>query len=175
MPKKLTNKEIEDSQILSTAKVDEIIEKENSGIPLHNNEKLWFKNIPAIRKAGLSFAMTDEEVEEYAKCKLSIHYFSENFAKIKLEDGSIGNMKLREYQKEILNLYTKNRYSILMASRQTGKCNSFSTKVLCKNEDSNETITTYLFELYYNTIKQQRPLTLLEKTKLFLYRLYVKI
>lgn len=107
--------------VLTTEMVEEIGEKENLGKMLKRHERLWFSNIRGVRRAGVTFAMTDEEVEEYVKCKLSVHYFAEKYCKIKLEDGTIGNMKLREYQKEIINLYTRNRYSILMASRQTGK------------------------------------------------------
>ena len=174
MPK-ISEKSIENSPILSTKKVDEIMEKENLGIPLHRHEKLWFKNMPGVRKAGLNFALTNNEIEEYAKSKLSIHYFAENFCKIKLETGIIGKMTLREYQKDIIDLYTRNRYSILMASRQTGKCSSFDSEVLLLDEETNETYSIPFFEFYYQLIRENKPLTFLEKSKLFLYRLYIKI
>jgi hypothetical protein len=50
-----------------------------------------------------------------------IHYFAEKYCKIKREDGSIGAMKLRDYQKEVIDLYMDNRFSILCGSRQIGK------------------------------------------------------
>jgi hypothetical protein len=112
---------IDNSHILSTEKVKEIQEKERLALPLKLNERLWFKNNPGVRKAGLRFATTQIELNEYLKCKLSVYYFAEHYCKIKLEDGSIGQMKLREYQKDIIKLYTESRYSILMASRQSGK------------------------------------------------------
>jgi len=171
---KISKEKIDNTRILTAEKVNEITEKENMGLPLHRDEKLWFKNITGVRKAGLSYAMSNDEVDEYAKCKLSIHYFAEKYAKIKLEDGTIDNMKLRDYQSEIIDLYTKNRYSILMASRQTGKCNSFSTNVLVLDEKSNKKFKVPFFELYYSVIRLKRKLIFLEKTKLFLYRLYMK-
>ena len=84
-------------------------------------------------------------------------------------------MKLRDYQKDIIDLYTKNRFSILMASRQTGKCNSFSTRVLVLNEETKDTYSIPFYELYYDIIRQERRLSILEKSKIFLYRLYMKL
>lgn len=161
--------------VLTTEIVKDIENRENLGKILKRYEKLWFSNIKGIRKAGLTFAFTDEEFEEYVKCKMSVHYFAEKYCKIKLEDGTIGHMTLRDYQKDIINLYTKNRYSILMASRQTGKCNSFSTNVLLLDEETKVVYEVPFFEVYYNTIRQDRHLKFLEKVKIFLYRLYVKL
>jgi len=161
--------------VLTTEIVKDIEERENLGKILKRYEKLWFSNYKGIRKAGITFAFTDEEFEEYVKCKMSVHYFAEKYCKIKLDDGTIGNMTLRDYQKDIINLYTKNRYSILMASRQTGKCNSFSTNVLLLDEETKVVYEVPFFEVYYNTIQQDRQLKFLEKVKIFLYRLYVKL
>ncbi len=161
--------------ILNTELVKDIEERENLGRRLKNYEKLWFSNLKGIRKANLTFAFTDEEIDEYVKCKLSVHYFAEKYCKIKLEDGTIGHMKLRDYQKKIIDLYTKNRYSILMASRQTGKCNSFNVKVLVLDEVTNDKYEIPFFEVYYNTIQLERKLKFLEKIKMFLYMTYVKL
>ncbi len=161
--------------VLTTDVVKDIEYRENLGKLLKRYEKLWFSNLKGIRKANLTFAFSDDEFEEYIKCKMSVHYFAEKYCKIKLEDGTIGHMKLRNYQRKIIDLYTKNRYSILMASRQTGKCNSFNIKVLLHDEEKNDIYEVPFFELYYNTIQQDRKLNFLEKMKIFLYRLYMKL
>jgi len=116
--------------ILTSEIVKDIEYRENLGKLLKRYEKLWFSNLKGIKKAGLTFAFTDDEFEEYIKCKLSVHYFAEKYCKIKLEDGTIGHMTLRDYQRKIIDLYTKNRYSILMASRQTGKTVSAAIVIL---------------------------------------------
>ena len=164
-----------DSLIITSKKVKEIKRKENLGEKLKLHEKLWFSNIREVRKANIAFAMTDTEVKEYAKCKMSVHYFAQKYCQIKREDGSIGPMTLRDYQKDIIDLYTQNRFSILMASRQTGKCNSFNTKLLILNEDTKDLYSVPFYELYYDIVRQERKLTLLEKLKILLYRLYMKI
>lgn len=116
--------------ILTTEIIKDIEARENLGKILKRYEKIWFSNLRGIRKANLVFAMTDMEFEEYIKCKINIHYFAENYCQIKREDGSIGPMTLRDYQKDIIDLYTKNPRSILMASRQTGKTVSAAIVIL---------------------------------------------
>jgi hypothetical protein len=116
--------------ILTSEIVEEIEQRDNLGKILKRYEKIWFSNLKGIRKPNLTFAMSDSEFEEYIKCKINIHYFADNYCKIKLEDGSIGQMKLREYQKDIIDLYTKNSRCILMASRQVGKTVSAAIAIL---------------------------------------------
>lgn len=130
MAKKDEPRKLEDSLAMTTKKVEEIQHKENMGEPLKRHERLWFKGIKQVRKANIAFAMTKEEIQEYGKCKLSVHYFAQKYCHIKREDGSIGNIRLRDYQRDIIDLYTKNRFSILMASRQTGKTVSASIVLL---------------------------------------------
>ena len=110
-----------DEFVLTTEIIKNIEERENLGKILKRYERIWFQNLRGIKKPNLIFAYTEDEVEEYIKCKISIHYFAEKYCQIKREDGTIGPMKLRDYQKDIIDLYTKNPRSILMASRQTGK------------------------------------------------------
>lgn len=165
-----------ESYIMTTKKVEEIMEKEKLAHPLKLHERLWFrgKDNFGVRKKGVKFAMTQEESEEYTKCYLSIYYFAENYCKIKLEDGTVGQMKLRDYQKDIIKLYTENRYSILMASRQIGKCFSFNGKLRIKDFE-NQTYDINIGKLYYQTLSKYRKLTKYEKTKMFLYSLLDKL
>lgn len=112
---------IEESYVLTTEITEDITSRANRGYKLKQNERLWFENKNGIRRPNLKFAMTKKEVDEYTKCKVSVHYFADNYCQIKRDDGSIGPMKLRDYQKEILSLYVDNPRSILNASRQVGK------------------------------------------------------
>lgn len=159
------------NNVITTKIVEEIKYKENMGMKLKKHEKLWFTNIHGIRKANITFAMTPEEVQEYFKSKISVHHFAQEYCQIKREDGTIGKMTLRDYQKDIIDLYTKNRFSILMASRQTGKCNSFCVKVCCKTTNGDAIIKT-LGELYFEELKKERKLTIYEKMKYILYNYY---
>ena len=169
----LKESEIRDKyiNILTTKKVEEILERQNHGEKLHITEKFWFGKEMSTRRANLQFAATKKEIDEYTKCKLNIFYFAEKYCKIKREDGTTGPMILRDFQKQIMNLFMKNNYSILMASRQTGKCNSLIVKVLIKDLNLNLTFKTTLGELYYSIVKTERKLTFIENIKLFLYKI----
>ena len=152
----------EEAAIITTQKVEEIMYKEEHALKLSRGEKLWFNGQIGVRRRGIKFAMTPEELDEYIKSKLSIYYFAEHYCKIKREDGTVGKMTLRDYQEDILKLYTENRYSILMASRQVGKCMSFTTRVLCKNNTTGEIFNTTIGELYYAELIKYRKLNFLE-------------
>jgi len=117
-------------QIIFTSKfVDEITNRINDGIIVKRYENPWLKGEVGIKRTGIAFKMTDEEQSEYVKCALDIHYFTEKYCKVKREDGSVGSIELRDFQKDILDLYS-NRFSILMAARQSGKTITSSIFIL---------------------------------------------
>jgi len=116
--------------VMTTKRVEEILSKQNLGEKISLHEKIWFNNEPGVRKAKIKFAPTKHELDEYTKCKLNIHYFAEKYCKIKREDGSVGPMVLRDYQKKMIDLMFNNNYSILMCSRQTGKTISAAITIL---------------------------------------------
>ena len=107
--------------VFDTQLVEEITNKINDGVVVKRFQNPWFQNEVGVRRAGITFRLSDEEIQEYIKCKLDIQYFAEKYCRIKTEDGSVQNIKLRDYQRNILDLYTKNRFSILCGSRQIGK------------------------------------------------------
>lgn len=116
--------------IFTTKLVDEATERINDGVVVKRYQNPWLKSEIGIKRSGISFKMTTEEQEEYVRCALDIHYFTEKYCKVKTEDGSIDNIVLRDYQKEILDNFVNNRFNILMASRQVGKTISSSIFML---------------------------------------------
>jgi len=118
--------------VFTTDKVKKITKQLADGFQIPREMNPWWSGEVGVRKAGLTFSLTEEELAEYWKCAVDVHHFAENYCKIKTEDGSVKNIKLRDYQKDILDLYDDNRFSILMASRQVGKCISFKTKVIVR-------------------------------------------
>lgn len=107
--------------VFTSELVEKTTQRINDGEKVQRFENPWFQSEIGVRRAGITFKLSDYEIQEYIRCKLDIHYFAEKYCKVKTEDGSIQNIKLRDYQKDILDLYTKNRFSILMGSRQIGK------------------------------------------------------
>lgn len=126
------NEEFEKQMIFTTKLVDESSDKLNDGIVIKRYQNPWLKSEVGIRRSGLAFKMTGDEQSEYIKCALDVHYFVEKYCKVKREDGSIGNILLRDYQKEILDNFVNSRFNILMASRQVGKTISSAIFMLHK-------------------------------------------
>lgn len=161
--KNQTIKEENKKFVFTSKNIEEITEQISDGIVIKRYMNPWFSNEVGVRRSGISFGITSDEFQEYLKCADSVHYFAEKYCKIKREDGTIGPIKLRDYQKDILELY-KNPRVILCASRQSGKCSTFNTLIQIK-EDRYERIGI----VYYNIISKYRKLTFLEKIKIKLY------
>jgi hypothetical protein len=126
-------KEQQEKQMIFTTKlVDESTDKINDGIVIKRYQNPWLKSEVGLRRSGVTFKMTPDEQQEYVRCALDVHYFVEKYCKVKREDGSIGNILLRDYQKEILDNFVNSRFNILMASRQVGKTISSAIFMLHK-------------------------------------------
>lgn len=126
--------------VFTTKLVDEATDNINDGIVIKRYQNPWFKSEVGIRRSGVTFRMTSDEQEEYVRCALDIHYFTEKYCKVKTEDGSISHIKLRDYQGEIMDNFVNNRFNILMASRQVGKTISasiFMLHTILFNNDKN--------------------------------------
>jgi hypothetical protein len=116
--------------IWNSRMIEEAAEKINNGFVLSRIENPFYENTIGLRKSGLTFRMTSAEIDEYVKCKMDVHYFAEKYCWVKGEKGEPVKLKLRDYQKEILDNFFNNRFNILMASRQTGKTISSSIMML---------------------------------------------
>lgn len=107
------------------------------GNPYHEKET-------GMRAGDVLYEMSEEEMEEYKKCKNDIVYFALKYCKIKDEYGRYDNIKkLRPYQEKFLRLYEDgdiNRFIVYMASRQIGKSvmsGIIINHFLCFNYDKN--------------------------------------
>lgn len=83
-----------------------------------------------LRKASLAFDYTPDEIEIIGICTEDIYFFSDNFGKLKDEDKGWVNIKLRDYQKNLMNFYDDNRWNIVMFPRQSGKTTTTIMKIV---------------------------------------------
>lgn len=114
--------------IWTTNLILESIEKINNGFVLPRLDNPFYDKVVGLRNSGIKFKMSEDEKSEYIKCALDIHYFSEKYCYVKGDDGQPVIIELRDYQQEILDNFSNNRFNILMASRQVGKtvCSSIT-------------------------------------------------
>ena len=152
--------------VWTTKKVEEAKKKLDEGYQLHNSEIPYFEKTPGLRKAGVTFKFSKEELDEYTKCKLDIKYFANNYCFIKSEDGSFKVMRLRDYQYDILDLYDDNKYSILMASRQVGKCFEYNTPLVIYNKKLKVYKNMKFFQFLF---KIKRDKTVYDYSKYLIY------
>lgn len=90
-----------------------------------------------LRKGGLNFQYTEEELQEIIKCKTDIVYFANHYVKLKTETGK-RQIKLRPYQEKLLKQLQNNRFNILLQSRQSAKTTTtaiFAAWITCFHVD----------------------------------------
>ena len=83
--------------------------------------KITYLNDPNLKKVGVEYSFTQEQVDEYVKCKNDIIYFVETYMLIRHVDRGLIPFKLYDYQKRLLLQIQENRFSIALTPRQVGK------------------------------------------------------
>lgn len=123
-----------------------------------------------LRKGNIVFEYTEAEISELAKCANDIVYFAEKYAVVMTDDG-VQQVQLRDYQKKLLYDFQHNRFNVVLASRQMGKCSLYNTKIDIKDPHGNKKTIT-IGELFYTLLKSKRPLKWTEWLKWKLWTLY---
>lgn len=114
------------------------------------------KNVPV---AGAQYEFTADMVEELKKCKENIIYFAENFFFIVSIDDGKQKIKLYDAQKRMLLNMVENRFTVNLASRQSGKSTLLTIFVLwmaCFNEDHRAAIVANKEATAINIFKRVR-------------------
>ena len=173
-------------RVYSTALIDELIKERNMGYDIPYDA--FFMRDLDLRAPNVTFRMTDEEMEEYQRCYDDAGYYVENYCKF-MTDHGLQVVELRDFQKNVVKTVTdevyipslgewgpKNRNVIWMAARQSGKCCSPGMKInkLHENADlSTDQINQIpISDIYYIGTSK---LSLTERIKKFLYKLYNKL
>lgn len=170
--------------IWSTKILNAAVDGIKKGLPLKANPFIG-KNTKLL-KPDLVFRRTAEELDEYIKCKLDPVYFASKCYLMTPE--GLQPVELRDYQVDYLRHLQKNRFSIFLSCRQSGKSLNMLSNINVKIDknvlktcvhDSKMTFfyikdniyNIPIFELYNVCCKQ----TLLWKLKYHLYKLIYKL
>jgi hypothetical protein len=114
------------------------------------------KNVPV---AGAQYEFTADMIEELKHCKNDIVYFAETFFYIVSIDNGKQKIKLYEAQKNMLKNMVNNRFTVNLASRQSGKSTLLTIFVLwmaCFNEDHRSAIVANKESTAINIFKRVR-------------------
>ena len=87
---------------------------------LKNNEFGYLGN-PQIKRDGVELQWNQDEVFEYAKCMKDPVYFAKKYIKIISLDEGLIPFDLYDYQEKMFKTFNSNRFSIVLACRQSGK------------------------------------------------------
>lgn len=76
---------------------------------------------PNVKRDGVLQVWTPELLQIYKKCMDDPIYFAEEYVKVISLDQGLVPFKLYPYQKEMFGHFNNNRFSIILACRQSGK------------------------------------------------------
>jgi len=76
---------------------------------------------PLLKKANTPIEFSQEQIEEYIKCKDDPVYFAQNYVQIVTLDHGLQPFKTYEFQEKLINNFHNNRFNICKMPRQTGK------------------------------------------------------
>lgn len=99
-----------------------------------------YLNNSALKAAGVTIPFTEDQVQEYIKCKNDPVYFINNYCKIVSLDHGLIPFTLYPCQVNKINIIHNNRKVILMEGRQQGKCFFKTTKYKVRNKTTGETL-----------------------------------
>ena len=74
-----------------------------------------------IKRAGVETTYTEEQLTEYQKCSSDPTHFIETYTQIISLDEGLVPFNLRGYQEDMINHFNDNRFSVVLAARQSGK------------------------------------------------------
>jgi hypothetical protein len=87
---------------------------------LTNNEFGYLGN-PLVKRDGVEQTFSQEELSEYIKCMNDPSYFAKKYIKIINLDRGLVPFDLYPYQGDMFDHFNSNRFSIVLACRQSGK------------------------------------------------------
>ena len=89
-------------------------------LSLKNNEAGYLGN-PNVKRDGVEQEWTQKEIKEYAKCMRDPAYFARTYLKVISLDRGLVSFDLYPYQEKMFKHFEDNRFSIVLACRQSGK------------------------------------------------------
>lgn len=129
--------------IWTTSVINKAITAIGKGQPLKANPFIG-KNTKLL-KPNLLYKRTQEEMDDYIKCKLDPVYFASKCFLMTPE--GLKPCKLRDYQEDYLHHLQNNRFSIWLSCRQAGKSFNLTTriKIKIKNDDFCQQVKNFIY------------------------------
>lgn len=85
------------------------------------NADLGYLGNPQVKRDGVQQKFTPDEVSEYLKCMKDPEYFARTYVKVISLDRGLVAFEPYPYQGKMFQHFNENRFSIVLACRQSGK------------------------------------------------------
>ena len=85
-----------------------------------SNADIYLGN-PNLKKANTAIEFTEEQIQEYIKCKNDPVYFAKNYVQIVTLDHGLQPFEMYDFQEKLVRNFHENRFNICKMPRQTGK------------------------------------------------------
>lgn len=142
--KQISTTDSKESLVWTTSRVNELFAQLEAGIEPFTTP--FWDGKPEWRAGNIVFEYTAEELIEIEKCARDVIYFANNYCFAMTDDG-IQNIKLRDYQEDVLRDFQDNRFCAFVSPRQVGK-----------------TIVTGIFLTWYLLFHTDKNLMILSNT-----------
>jgi hypothetical protein len=164
-PKKLFSAEVMDSALDGLLDDNKLTEP---GYNIHTEKiinqepvdpSFYYRGAKNVPVADAQYEFTSDMIEELRRCKEDVVYFAENFFYIVTLDDGKQKIKLYDAQKRMLHSMVNNRFTVNLASRQSGKSTLLTIFVLwmaCFNDDHRAAIVANKESTAINIFKRVR-------------------
>ena len=88
---------------------------------LHHQRSETYLGNPNVKRDGVEEQWTAEKIKEYKRCMQDPAYFSRTYLKVIHLDKGLVPFNLYPYQEKMFDHFNDNRFSIVLACRQSGK------------------------------------------------------
>ena len=85
------------------------------------NNEFGYNGNPLVKRDGVEQSFTQDELKEYIRCMNDPAYFARKYVKVINLDQGLVPFDLYPYQEKMFSHFNENRFSIVLACRQSGK------------------------------------------------------
>jgi hypothetical protein len=85
------------------------------------SDKETYRDNPLLKRVGIKYNFSQEEIAEYIKCSQDAVYFVEKYIKIVNVDEGLIPFKMWDFQRKMIATFRDNRFVIMKMPRQVGK------------------------------------------------------
>jgi hypothetical protein len=85
------------------------------------NNDYGYNGNPLVKRDGVDQTFSQDELTEYIKCMHNPSYFARKYVKVISLDRGLVPFDLYDYQETMFDYFNQNRFSIVLACRQSGK------------------------------------------------------